>query len=190
MDRRSYLKKIALIGVIASTFSGYKWYKLNRSVNSYDLIQWESLIAEIAETIIPQTDTPGAKAANVHKYIIHVIMNCMNVKVQNHFLWGLEDLENFTVSSYGKPFLKCNTNEKNNVVQHFADNANYRYTILNKINNKFLGGDFYSNFKNLTIEGYCNSKRGASEGLAYDYIPVKFESCIPMKINQKSWATK
>jgi len=190
MNRRSYLKKIAVIGVIASTFSGYKWYKLNKSINPQDLMNLEPLIAEIAETIIPQTDTPGAKAAHVHKYIIDVIMNCTDVKVQNHFIWGLEDLENFTVSRYGKPFLKCQTNEKNNVVQYFSDNANYRYTTLNKINYKFLGGDFFSKFKDLTIESYCNSKRGASEGLAYDYIPGKFQACIPLEINQKSWATK
>ncbi|MCZ4222996.1 gluconate 2-dehydrogenase subunit 3 family protein [Pedobacter rhodius] len=190
MNRRSYLKSLAIIGVIASSFSGYKWYQLHQSVNPRDLLDKELLIAEIAEIIIPQTDTPGAKSANVHKYIMDVIINCTDVKVQNHFIRGLNDFEDYAISSYEKPFLKCSTKEKTSIVQHFADNANYKYAILNKINNKFLGENFFSKFRNLTIEGYCRSKSGATEGLCYDYIPGNYDACIPIKINQKSWATK
>jgi len=190
MNRRSYLKKIAIIGTLASAFSGYKWYMVNHFVEFSSLLEKELLIAEIAEVIIPQTDTPGAKAANVHKYIIDVIANCNDVKIQNHFIWGLEELERYTISHYEKSFLKCNLSEKNNVVQYFADNASYKYSILNKINNKLLGESFFLKFKGLTIEGYCRSKLGATQGLAYDYIPGNYEACIPIKVNQRSWATK
>ncbi|KQS32308.1 gluconate 2-dehydrogenase subunit 3 family protein [Pedobacter sp. Leaf194] len=190
MNRRSYLKSLAFIGIVASSISGYKWYKLNKSINLQSLKEKEMLIAEIAELIIPQTETPGAKSAGVHKYIIDVITNCTTKNVQNHFVDGLNDFEQFSTSNYGKPFLELTAKEKGSIVQHFSDNANYRYPILNKINNKFFGESFFSKFRNLTIEGYCGSRLGATEGLAYDYIPGTFKACISIQANQKSWATK
>jgi hypothetical protein len=61
--------------------------------------------------------------------------------------------------------------------------------MLNKINKKLFGESFFFKLKELTIEGYCLSQPGATIGLAYDYIPGKYEGCTPLKPNQKSWAT-
>ncbi|MGY0037942.1 gluconate 2-dehydrogenase subunit 3 family protein [Pedobacter sp. NJ-S-72] len=55
---------------------------------------------------------------------------------------------------------------------------------------KFLGIPFFIILKQLTVEGYCTSQTGATKGLAYDYIPRTFASCIPLTKNQRSWATK
>jgi len=191
MNRRTSLKSalgLCLLGI--SSFSAYKWYSLNKEVDIRLIISFKPLISELAEIIIPQTDTPGAKAAGVENFIVNVITNCTGKKEQNKFLAGLNDLEKYTMDTYNKTFFKCSVKEKTQILEYFENKDTYRIRILNKINNKFLGQSFFTKLKNLTIEGYCSSQKGATEGLAYDYIPVNYEACIPLKPNQKSWATK
>ncbi|SEB09214.1 Gluconate 2-dehydrogenase subunit 3 [Pedobacter hartonius] len=191
VNRRAYLKGILAVGTLSITsFSVFKWVDLNKSVAPGKLWEKRAIIAELAELIIPETDTPGAKAAGVDHYIIDVMISCNPVRQQHKFFSGLQDLEKYALDNFEKDFLKCNTNEKRQILQHFADHAEYSNRILNKINNKLFGQSFFSKLKNLTVEGYCLSRLGVTEGLAYDYIPGKFEACIPLQPNQKSWATK
>jgi hypothetical protein len=191
VDRRGYLRTVVSIGVVAtSSFSLFKWVELNKSVDPGKLWGKREIIAEIAELIIPETDTPGAKSAGVDLYIIEVMINCNPVRQQHKFYAGLEDIESYATDTYNKHFLACTVLQKQAILQHFSEKAVYSNRILNKINNKFFGESFFSKIKNLTVEGYCLSKKGATMGLAYDYIPGGFEACIPLLPHQKSWATK
>ncbi len=191
MNRRSYIKSILLLGVAGITsYSGFKWWSLGEKVTPGQLLSKREIIAELAEVIIPGTETPGAKEANVQDYIINVMINCRPVKQQRRFLNGIEDLEEFAVNHYGKHFLKCNSAEKHAVVEYFSIHSGYTNKFINKVHDKILGGSFFYIFRDLTIEGYCQSKLGATRGLAYDYIPATFEACIPILSNQRSWATK
>lgn len=191
MKRREYFKTVLILGGLGITsVSFFKWFELNKAVNVKQIADKRAIIAELAETIIPATDTPGAKDVAVHDYIINVMINCNGVKEQNKFLSGINDLEEYSVDNYGRDFLKCNAKEKHDILQHFAKNDKYTYPILNKINDKFFGQSFYLKLKSLTVEGYCLSKPGATQAFAYDYIPGSYEACIPLKPNQKSWATK
>ena len=191
MNRRTYLKGIGAVltlGIVS--VPAYKWLIMNRPVSISVLKGKENIIAELAELIIPETDTAGAKRAGVAGYIIGVMSNCMDVRQQSKFFSGIEKLEDYSLTHYEKDFLKCTESEKKEILSYFADHDGYSIAILNKINNKFLGGSFYNTLKNLTVEGYCISMLGATQGLAYDYIPGTFEACIPLQAGQKSWATK
>ncbi|MFC3559025.1 gluconate 2-dehydrogenase subunit 3 family protein [Pedobacter jamesrossensis] len=191
MNRRTTLKGILALSVAGvSSFSAYKWISLNKEVNIAELQSYKTLIDELAETIIPSTNTPGAKEAGVSGYIVNILTNCTGKREQNKFLNGLQDLEAYTNDSFDKSFVQCNANERTNILKHFEEKGTYSFQILNKINNKFLGQSFFSKLKSLTVEGYCLSELGATKGLVYDYIPQTFEACIPLKNNQKSWATK
>ncbi|WP_052495982.1 gluconate 2-dehydrogenase subunit 3 family protein [Pedobacter lusitanus] len=192
MDRRSYLKSVAGLAVAGTaSFSVFKWFSIHRKVVPAEFSSKHELLAELAEMIIPQTDTPGAKAANVHEYIIAVMVDCTSVKEQNKFIDGIAELEEYAAREYGKEFLKCNPAERKAVLKQMAKNSSgYSYKILNKINNKIFGKPFFLKLRELTVEGYCQSRLGATQGLAYDYIPGTFEACIPIRPNQRSWATK
>ncbi|MEQ7799529.1 gluconate 2-dehydrogenase subunit 3 family protein [Pedobacter sp. ASV1-7] len=191
MDRRTTLKGILTLSFLGvSSFSAYKWFFFHKSIDSSSIIAYKELIAELAETIIPLTDTPGAKAANVENYILNVILNCTETVEQNIFLNGLRNIERYAMDKYDKSYLKCTLDERNQILEHFEAKSVYPYQIINKINKKLFGKPFFTQLKNLTVEGYCNSHIGATQGLAYDYIPGSFESCIPLKSHQRSWATK
>lgn len=173
-----------------SSLSVFKWMDLNKPVNPTLLWKKKDIISELAEMIIPETDTPGAKSAAVPDYIIKVLINCMDVRKQNKFFSGINDLEAYSIDNYGKNFLDCSVTERQEVFEYFVDHAGFSYRILNRINNKFFGEPFLLTLRDLTIEGYCMSQKGATQGLAYDYIPVNYNACIPLQPNQKSWATK
>ncbi|MBB2148414.1 gluconate 2-dehydrogenase subunit 3 family protein [Pedobacter gandavensis] len=191
MNRRSYLKRIVVFGAVGvSSFSIFKWTELTRKVDPATLWSKKDMIAELAEIIIPETETPGAKSANVADYIVKVLLNCMDIKKQNKFCAGLDRVESYALDNYGKPFMNCTANEKQAVFEYIASHSGFSYRILNRINKKIFGESFYLTLRDLTIEGYCMSKPGATQGLAYDYIPGNFEACTILKPNQKSWATK
>ncbi len=187
--KRAIQSLLAFAAIGVSSVSVYEWTSSGHTVKLTDLPQKKQLLAELAETIIPRTDTPGAKDAHVEEFIIKMIRES-DQKSQHNFLAGLSSLEKYTADKYEHSFIECTPQQKIAVLKHFEDKATYSIAILNKINNKFLGTAFFNKLKDLTVEGYCTSQLGATQGMAYNYIPVKFEACLPLQQNQKAWATK
>ena len=191
MNRRKYLKSIiAVLGASVGAYSLSKWFYLGNTLRAEELWRKKFLLGELVEVIIPTTDTPGAKTAMVHEYIINVILYCTDVRQQHNFYSGLEDVERYSIREFGKTFMKSSVLEKNSTVRHFATRDDSNYTIVNKVKKKLFGDSFYIKLRHLTIEGYCQSKIGATQALKYDFIPGKFLSSVPLTLNRKSWATK
>jgi hypothetical protein len=191
MKRRRAIANIFFItGTAIAGLAGYEWFSLNRKQNLKILPSYKTLIAELAEIIIPATDTPGAKDARVEDFIIKMVMNCEDIKDQNNFLKGMEELQHFSIKRYKCVFEKCGLNEKIAVMTHFEEKGTSPNKIVKKIKTKIFGKSFFDQLKDFTVTGYCTSELGAKKGLAYDYIPVKYEPCIPLLSSQKSWATK
>jgi hypothetical protein len=191
VNRRKYLKcVIAILGFSAGTYSFTKWFYLAEPLCADELLKKKPLLEELVEVIIPTTDTPGAKAAMVHDYIINVILYCTDVRQQIHFNRGLDDVERYSSSEFGKTFLESTIHEKRLVVAHFAARDDSYHLIIRKVKKKLFGEPFYLKLRNLTIEGYCQSRIGATQALKYDSIPGKFLSRVPLTLNQKSWATR
>jgi hypothetical protein len=180
---------LAITAVGVSSVSVYECAGTGKPVSIEALPQKKQLLAELAETIIPRTDTPGAKDAKVEEFIIKMIKE-IDPKTQRNFLAGLGNLEKYTIDKYDHPFTDCTAEQKNAVMKHFEGKAVYSIGILNKISNKLLGIPFFTQLKDLTVEGYCTSQLGTTQGMAYDYIPVKFNALVPLQKNQKAWATK
>jgi hypothetical protein len=191
MDRRTSIKGLFILTItLVSSASIWKWLTLNTEPDIDYLSKKKILIAELAELIIPKTDTPGAKDAHVEDFIIGMITYCTDKKTGNNFITGLEKLEKHSIRNYDNPFMECSQHQKLEMLNYFESHSVYNYTILNKIDNKIFGKPFIIKLKELTVQGYCTSQEGATKGLAYDFIPGQFEPCIPLNHHQKSWATK
>ena len=191
MNRRTSIKLILFFGTLGVfSYSIFDWFSFNEVIDGKSFYPYKNLIADLAETIIPQTDTPGAKDAKVEDFILKMLEFCTEPRTQHKFLTGLVELGQYTINNYNQTFLKCTKADKIAILNHFEDQSKYSINIINKFNNKFLGKPFFVKLKELTAEGYCTSQLGATKGLAYDYIPSSYQACIPLKKNQKSWATK
>lgn len=191
MNRRVSIKYVLSFGLTGIfSFSIFEWYKLNREIGLKAINNHKLLISALADTIIPETNTPGAASAGVENYIINVLVNCTSNIEQNRFLQGLQEVEIHSLEEYNKSFIQCKPKERVEILNFFQSKDVYKYQIIKRVHNKILGQTFFSKLKQLTVEGYCFSEIGATKGLAYDYIPGKYEACVALVPNQKSWATK
>jgi hypothetical protein len=190
MNRRKAIGNIILLTggatIAVSSYKGYQWFKKP----DLDFINKQKLLIEaLAETIIPKTDTPGAKEAGVGEIIITLLNDCTPRPSQNRFIEGLKELINHTSSQFNKSYLDCTSEEQSIVLRHFQKSGKPFKGIIGKAQNKFLGKSFYATLSEYTTYGYCTSELGASQGLSYVLIPGRYNGCIPLEKNQKTWAT-
>jgi hypothetical protein len=191
MKRRTAIGRILAAGVGGGlVFSGYKWHDWHKAPDLGFVTLQKELLAALAETIIPATDTPGARDAGVADFIIAMIKDCTEIKTQNKFIDGLKELRSYSLSKYQKEYQRCDPQEQRTILQHFEQEGKPFRGILGKAQNRFLGKSFFSTLKQYTVEGYCTSERGASMGLTYLAVPGSFRGCLPMSPGQKAWATK
>jgi hypothetical protein len=120
------------------------------------------LLAEVVETILPATDTPGAKAARVHLFVDLALARCAPAAGRAAVLGAL--------SALGAAFLGA------------APDA--RRAQLARIDAVALGL-----LQELTVVGYFTSEIGATQALAYDPVPGGYRGCVPLAPGQKAWAT-
>lgn len=191
MNRRRFLLSIfTLAGAAVTAHYGSKFYKVYKTPDLSFLPSRLILIDELAEVIIPRTDTPGAKDAKTGSFIVQFLLNGQNRKNQNNFIDGLVDLENYVAREFGNDFINLNEEEKYQTLLYFQKQGkNYKGSI-GKINNKLFGKSFFDLLKEYTTIGYCTSLEGATKGLAYELVPGKYIADSNYSYAQKSWSTK
>lgn len=175
MNRRELLQRVTMMlgGVMAAPLmAGAMGEVINKEAGLVADEFQEKLLAEIADIIIPATTTPGAKEAGAHQFIIRVVRDCYGKDEQKKFYDGLTKLNDDSKSKFGKGFVDLTLEQKNEMI---AD-----ATVYNK--------DFFREMKNLTITGYFTSEIGATQALAYDPIPGRFDGCTTLEKGQKAWA--
>ncbi|MEO6931481.1 MAG: gluconate 2-dehydrogenase subunit 3 family protein, partial [Chitinophagaceae bacterium] len=92
MDRREAVRNMALLmgtAISATTLSMITAScnaPADKKTGSRFSSEQEATIAELADTILPTTSTPGAKAAGVGPFITMMIDECYPAKVQKMFV--------------------------------------------------------------------------------------------------------
>src|SRR3954463_6458156 len=76
----------------------------------------EKLLAEIADTIIPATDTPGAKDVYTHLYTLKMVDDCSEPEQQQQFVKGLKGVNDLANERFGKGFVDCNADQRTSIV--------------------------------------------------------------------------
>jgi len=190
MNRRKAISLVTLTGFGAALAgAAYKWWSFSHTPDLAFMRQNRALIDALCETIIPTTDTPGAKTAGVTDFIIAMIADCTPRKEQNAFITGLRDIQSHCRSRYDKPFEQCNPDNQSAALTTFEQEAHPWSGIAGKIERRLSGRSFFTILKDYTIYGYCTSRTGATLGLSYVYIPGTYHPCIPLQPGQKAWAT-
>ena len=135
----------------------------------------EQLLGEVVGTIIPTTDTPGAKDLGVHQFAMVMLDDCHSKEDQEVFVKGLDQVNSLAKKQYNTSFIKCS--------------APQREALLTAIENKQADGDvqkFYPMVKNLTIQGYLNSRYVMTNITKYQLVPGRFKGCVPVQKNNKA----
>ncbi len=188
MNRRKALLGTALISGIV--YSGYKLFDFFTPHNIEKLDLNKALIDELAEIIIPRTETPGAKDVLAGELIIKLLKDCTTTNTQNNFIAGLMQLKSAAISEYGKEFLNCSLPQQITLLNIIEQDEKPFNGIVWKIQKKLLGKSFIYTLKEYTTKAYCTSMLGATQGLKYVLIPGRRLACTDAEPNQKSWATQ
>jgi len=154
------------------------------------LMRSKALLAALADTIIPKTDSPSASECGVHEFIIGMIQNCTETKTQNTFIAGLKELKEYTTSRFGKTFNECDQINRIAILQHFAQRDEQGAGKIAKIQTFFLGRPFFATLKEYCITGYFTSEGGATQALRYSHVPTAYIACEPYTMGEKAWATR
>jgi hypothetical protein len=137
------------------------------------------MTGEIADLIIPSTDTPGALAVNVHGFLDSYLAECVSKEEQKQFLNGLKKINAVAEDKFHKTFLACTYK------QHLQ-----LLTAIEKSDLGFTADDknFFRQFKSLTLFGYYTSEVGATQELAYLAVPGGYKGNFPFAKIGKAWA--
>lgn len=201
MERRELLKMIA--AATGAAFIGNplalaaeSTQRLGTGFSTEDVL----LLNEIAETIIPRTDSPGAKDANIGQLMTRLVSDCYLPGEQALFRQGMQELNETALSQFSKPFLLLEQKHKHSLLSGLNDEA-YRYNKQNKVRHWELGrpggmpGEdkalphYFTLFKQLTLFGFFTSKPGATQVLRYVAVPGRYDGEFPYKKGDKAWAT-
>src|SRR5690606_40155158 len=81
------------------------------------------LLGDLAEAILPETSTPGAKAAGVGEFIPVMIRDCYDENDQKAFLKGLDGVNDRAKKEFDKSFAELSEEEKLQFVNSFDKEA-------------------------------------------------------------------
>ncbi|WP_309609422.1 gluconate 2-dehydrogenase subunit 3 family protein [Flavobacterium sp.] len=173
MTRRDLIKNIALLS--GGVFIGSSFLLVGcKNENSGALVFGEEifdLLSEVAETMIPETTTPGAKSTGVPNFIGKVFEDIYTSKEQKDFLAALKLI---------------NTKAKEKIGRDFVDlSQEKREQIINEVKNpKDLG--FLALYQ-IVLYGYLTSEEGLKANFRYTPVPGKFVGDIPYKKGDKMY---
>ncbi len=158
MERRTLLKLVAA-GVlpgsnglvqIACTPEGY-------SPEFFSTPQIDLLDA-LTEVILPGDDhSPGAKAANVARYI-DVIVADGTPETQESWRSGLDGVSKLTRNRFQREFVECDAAQRDEIVAEISRNEESPRSDEER---------FFARLKRATIDGYFTSRVGIHEELGY-----------------------
>ncbi len=196
INRRDAIKKTALlmgVAISASTIVGVmNGCKADPDVVAGGLENWVpnfltkdegQLVAQIAETIIPKTETPGAIDTGAYSFIDIYLKDNETAEDQKAFKDGLTEFELFCKNAFNKSFQECSEEERIEFLK--KEEA----TAYEKIEANPKEKTFWFTIKELTFIGYFTSDVGAKQFLKYDPIPGSYEACIPLEDVGGTWYT-
>lgn len=192
MDRRTIIKQIsimtgaAFIGGEIFIQSGCKSDTSKLQLVSFFSKEQVSLLDEIGETILPQTDTPGAKSTQIGSFIDKIVKDCYSSEQQNILLSGIEEIKSGFENKYSISFFKGEASQR----EEFLNEVNTNMIQKNKNKKKDDPVHYFLMLKQLTILGYFTSETGASQALNYIAVPGKYDGSYPYKKGDKAWATQ
>lgn len=133
-------------------------------------------LAETADTIIPRTDTPGAKDAGVPEALDALMTNWASDERKRQFRELIDDIDRRAFAAGGKSLTGLPPAQ--------------RLELIRAYDFEKMGASdpVYGKFKELVLTLYYLSEPGATKELRYELIPGKFEPWTEMAPDARAWA--
>ena len=213
--REAVLRVTVLLGGIALTggtalITGCRQEKVGEPFTADEI----AYLDEIADTILPTTSTPGAKAAKTGAFMALMVKDTYEPKDDRIFRDGMRKLDDASKDKYGAGFMKA-TPEQRLALLQILDREQFNLSEQRKAEAKRKSDEFLSErqqsqpapaatgateiteqppkgyflmMKELALLGYFTSEIGMTQAQRYEESPGRYDPCIPYTPGQKALA--
>ena len=154
-----------------------------------------ALLDEIAETILPQTDTPGAKAAATGAFMALMVTDAYTPAQQAVFRDGMRQLNAASAREFGAPFVAASAAQRLSLLERLDrerqaefDANDVRLTARAPAAPALPRAHYFRMMKELALLGFFTSEIGYRQVMRYVETPGRFDPCAPYVPGEKAWA--
>jgi hypothetical protein len=174
INRRTAIRQLAFISAGAALLPSCFHEKTGNGISlghfKTDASQQE-LLEELTTSLIPTTDTPGAKEVSAHLFVWKMLDDCATPDDQGKFLKGMQQFDAAAKTTGGRPFVRLDTAGREALLAAIE---------AKKIPDADLNF-FYSTTKRLTILAYSSSQYFLTKVQVYELVPGRWHGCVPAK---------
>ena len=136
-----------------------------------------AFLDEVADTILPETKTPGAKAAHVGAFMALMVTDSYSDRDQGIFRDGMKKLDDAS-------FMAATPQQRLARLEQL-DREQKAYMDAKKDDNP---PHYFRLMKELTLLGYFTSEIGCTQAMRYRETPGRFDPCVPYTPGETQWA--
>lgn len=194
MDRREAIRRVsALLGGIAlSTSAGFlagcdraaRTAAAGAGVGAFTPADI-AFLDEVAETILPATTTPGAKAAQCGAFMALMVTDSYDEKDRTIFREGIKALDDLCQQTHRTGFLSATPAQRLSLLESLD---RVQKTARDAPDADKAPRHYFGMMKELTLTGYFTSEIGCTQALRYAETPGRFDPCVPYTAGERAWA--
>ena len=193
MERRALLKMIAAATGMAmigrpSLLFGQAQMPVAPANNAFSAAEVAKL-DEIAETILPRTDTPGAKDAGVGLFMAQFVSDCYAPEQQAIFRAGLADID---TRAHGR-FMTMTPQARTTLLTTLDNEAKAKALAAQVVSEdgspELRTPHYFTMIKQLVLFSFFTSEVGANQVLRYVAVPGRYDGDMHYEPGTPAWAT-
>src|SRR5437016_3166459 len=143
-----------------------------------------ALLDEVADTILPETKTPGAKAAGVGPFMARMVTDCYAPSDQKIFRDGMRKLDEASRKAGSASFVAATPAARLALLES-VDREQKSYMDAKKNDDP---AHYFRMMKELALLGYFTSEIGYTKAMRYVEAPGRYDPCVPYKPGETTWA--
>ena len=156
-----------------------------------------ALLDEIADTILPETTTPGAKAAKTGAFMAVMVTDVYTPASQQVFRDGMQSLDEACRNAHGAAFMQATPAQRLTVLEALDREQKAAMDARipppsNRAPAPATSNDdpahYFRMMKELALLGYFTSEIGCTKAMRYIESPGRFDPCVPHAPGDRSWA--
>jgi len=158
-----------------------------------------AFLDEIAETILPETNTPGAKAAGTGAFMALMVTDAYTPRHQQIFRDGMKRLEEACQREYGASFIQARPEQRLALLQRLDAERQAELDARDAMQRSRAPVapppppdapvHYFRLMKELALVGYFTSEIGYRQAMRYMETPGRYDPCAPHKPGEKIWAS-
>lgn len=156
-----------------------------------------ALLDEIADAILPETSTPGAKAAKTGAFMALMVTDAYTDRARDVFRTGMGQLEEACTVATGVTFMSATAAQRLALLQRLdREQQAVMAARIGAPTNRYPPPEassdepahYFRMMKELALLGFFTSEVGMTRALRYIEAPGRFDPCAPHQPGDRAWA--